>query len=193
MATQPKHLFTPDEYLALERQADYRSEYAQGEISAISGASLPHNRISRNMLVELDLLLRETTCEAFANDLRIYAPATGMFTYPDVVVVCGAPQFLDNQFDTLLNPTLVVEVLSPTTEAYDRGRKFENYRALSSLQQYVLIATDRISVDVFTRKPEDRWDFIAVTDSAGSLDLTSVHARVEVSVLYRGIRFDNPV
>jgi Uma2 family endonuclease len=187
MATQPKHLYTPDEYLALERQAAYKSEYVQGEIFAMSGARYVHNRITMNLTLAIGPQLQPGSCELLPSDQRVHVPATGMFTYPDLIVVCGAPQFRDNEFDTLLNPTLLVEVLSPSTEAYDRGKKFANYRALPSLQQYVLIATDRVSVEVFTRLPEGEWNFIAVTDPTGSVELASIHARINVSAVYRGV------
>ncbi|HMA34345.1 MAG TPA: Uma2 family endonuclease, partial [Chloroflexia bacterium] len=123
------HSYTPAEYLAYERQADYKSEYLAGQIVAMSGVSWEHSLINTNLLRVLSTQLLDRPCTAHASDLRVKVQAQGMYTYPDIVVVCGEPQFEDAQVDTLLNPTLIVEVLSPSTEAYDRGAKFGYYRA----------------------------------------------------------------
>ena len=137
MATQPKTHLTPEQYLEIERKAEFKSEYYQGEMFAMSGASYPHIGIVANAVASLHQQLRRGPCRPLSNDMRVRVTATGLYTYPDVVVVCGEPRFLDDTFDTLLNPTVIIEVLSESTEAYDRGQKFEQYRSLESLAEYV--------------------------------------------------------
>ena len=138
---------TPEAYIASERRAKYKSEYIHGEIFAMSGASLAHTLITLDIATELNIQLRGSTCKVVTNDMRVRTAPKGPYFYPDVVVFCGTPQFEDNVFDTLLNPILVVEVLSPSTEAYDRGEKFAHYQELMSLQEYILVSQDRMRVD----------------------------------------------
>ena len=127
--TQPR--LTAEDYLAIERSAEFKSEFFDGEIFAMSGASEPHNIIVTNTIIELGNQLKKRPCKLYANDMRVKVDPTGLYTYPDLVVMCGKAQFDDTHFDTLLNPTLIIEVLSDSTEAYDRGRKFEHYRKLN--------------------------------------------------------------
>jgi Uma2 family endonuclease len=154
---QPKPYLTPEEYLALERQAETRSEYWQGETYALAGASTNHTIIGANTLAELVMQLKGRPCTAHTNDLRVKVARTGLYTYPDVTVVCGKAEFEDRSEDTLLNPTVLIEVLSPSTEAYDRGTKFEFYRTLESLTDYLLISQSKPIIEHFTRQPDDRW------------------------------------
>src|SRR5215475_2138813 len=139
MCSQVRQRYTPEEYLALERQARCKSGYYAGEILPMAGASRWHNLIVANIVGELSLQLKGRFCTTYPSDMRVKVSATGLYTYPDVTVICGEPRFEDNQQDTLLNPTLIVEVLSESTEAYDRGGKFAHYRKLPSLMEYVLI------------------------------------------------------
>ena len=187
MATAPATpRLTPEEYLALERRAEFKSEYDSGYLNAMSGASREHNLIAGNTHRELSTQLRGRPCESYISDMRVRANATGLFSYPDVSVVCGEPRFLDKEVDTLLNPTVIIEVLSPSTEAYDRGRKFAHYRRLASLREYVLIAQDKVLVERFTRQGEDwvltelsRLDEILRLDSIGcAVPLREVYDRV---------------
>ena len=127
-------ILTPEEYIASERKATLKSEYLNGEILAMSGASLAHARIIADIVTELNTQLRGQGCEVITNDMRVKTGPKGAYFYPDVVAFCGEPQFEDNVFDTLLNPTLVIEVLSPSTEVYDRGEKFAHYQELTSLR-----------------------------------------------------------
>jgi Uma2 family endonuclease len=152
MSTQSKHLLTPEEYLEVERKAEFKSEYYQGRMFAMAGAGWEHNIIVGGLIRVLGQQTLEGPCAVAPSDIRIKVSATGLYTYPDVVVVCGEPQFADNRRDTVLNPTFIVEVLSPSTEAYDRGRIFENYRSLESLKTYLLVASDRIHADLYTRR-----------------------------------------
>jgi Uma2 family endonuclease len=154
---QPKPYLTSEEYLALERQAETKSEYWQGETYALAGASTKHTIIGANTLAELVIQLKGRPCTAHTNDLRIKVARAGLYTYPDVAVVCGQAEFEDRSEDTLLNPTVLIEVLSPSTEAYDRGAKFEFYRTLESLTDYLLISQGRPIIEHYTRQPDDHW------------------------------------
>lgn len=143
MATQIVQRLTPDEYLAHERAADEKSEYVDGVLVAMSGATRSHILIDVNITGELYRQLKGQPCELYSQDMRVRFAEGDMYAYPDVVAVRGAPEFASEEFDVLLNPTLIVEVLSPTTEAYDRGLKAARYRRRASLQEYVLVAQDR--------------------------------------------------
>jgi len=155
---------SPEEYLDLDRAADQRSEYWNGEMFALSGGSVAHATIVTNLVVSLAGGLRGGTCRVFSTDLRLRVSATGLYTYPDVLVICGQIAFADDRNDTVLNPKLLVEVLSPSTQDYDRGRKFAHYRALPSLEEYVVVAQDRPHVEQFVREDLNRW---TLTDTDG--------------------------
>jgi len=189
LPSQPKTRLTPEEYLAIERKAEYKSEYFNGEMFAMSGASERHVSIVANIMYLLVGQLRRRPCKAYASDMRVRVSPTGLYTYPDVVVVCGQPQFADDQRDTLLNPTLIVEVLSESTKDYDRGGKFEHYRSLASLNEYVLIAQDKHHVEHFVRQPDNRWllsetnwleDTIHLSSIDCDLALIEVYDKVEL-------------
>ena len=182
------HPYTPEEYLAHERQAAYKSEYIAGQIVAMSGVSWEHSLINGNLLSLLNVQLRDRLCTAHASDLRVKVSAQGLYTYPDIVVVCGAPQFEDAHVDTLLNPTLVMEVLSPSTEAYDRGAKFGYYRALPSLQEYLLVAQDKLLVEHYVRA-EASWVLTATIDAAGEVQLPSIGCTLPLAEVYRKVVF----
>lgn len=184
MSSQAQQRYTPEEYLALERQAQYKSEYYAGDIFAMAGASRWHNLIVTNVIRELSLQLKGRPCTTYPSDMRVKISPTGLYTYPDVTVVCGAAQFEDTQQDTLLNPTLIVEVLSESTEAYDRGGKFAHYRKLDSLQEYVLIAQTKPHIEHYVRQPDNRW-LLADADSVhDSLHLPSIDCHLALAEVY---------
>ena len=176
---------TPEEYLELERAAEYKSEYFDGEVFLMSGAREGHNLVTMNVGGELRLQFRPRPCRVYQSDMRVRAAT--LFTYPDVVTVCGEPRFLDEKRDTLLNPTMLVEVLSPSTEAYDRGRKFELYKTIESLREYVLIAADRVHVDLYTRQPDNRWLLTSADRVEDTLTLESVEARLLLRDIYEKV------
>ena len=155
MALNPEKTWTPAEYLAFEReQHDAKHEYLDGRIipmaetiHGMAGASLAHNRIVSNLVISLGTQMRGRPCDVFSSDMCLHIPATGLYTYPDIAALCDEPRFEDDQLDVLLNPSLIIEVLSPSTEAYDRGAKFDHYRSIASLQTYLLIAQDRAHVE----------------------------------------------
>ena len=184
MSFQAQKRYTPEEYLVLERQAQCKSEYYAGDIFAMAGASRWHNLIVTNVVRELSLQLKERPCTTYPSDMRVKISPTGLYTYPDVTVVCGEAQFEDTQQDTLLNPTLIVEVLSESTEAYDRGGKFTHYRKLTSLMEYVLIAQTKPHVEHYVRQPDNRW-LLAEADSLHqSLHLPSTDCHLVLAEVY---------
>ncbi|MGA0556376.1 Uma2 family endonuclease [Larkinella sp. VNQ87] len=154
MSAQPKPYYNPEVYLELERQAAHKSEYFRGEIFATAGASRNHNRIKENLSIGIGSYLKGKRCQSFSSDMRLHIPSNGLYTYPDLVVVCGEPQMLDAAFDTLLNPTIIVEVLSESTKNYDRGEKFALYRQLPSFREYLLIDSEAVRAEAWF-KPED--------------------------------------
>ena len=153
MSAHPSLRLTPEEYLALERKSEHKSEYFNGEMFAMTGASEPHNLIAGNVFASLHFQLRTRQCKVYPSDMRVKVGPVGLYTYPDVTVVCGEARFDDAQKDTLTNPTIIVEVLSASTEGYDRGKKFEHYRKLESLAEYFLFAendpNDRTKVETY--------------------------------------------
>ena len=189
MSLRPKPYLSPEDYLALERSAEFKSEYFDGEIFAMAGASESHNLIVINTIRELSIQLKKRPCKVYANDMRVRVSPTGLFTYPDVMVVCGQAQFDDSHLDTLLNPTLIVEVLSDSTEAYDRGRKFEHYRKLESLAEYVLITQHRPHVESYRRQPDQRWVFAESDGLDSSLPLDAIDCELALAEIYDKVEF----
>lgn len=192
MLTVPVPRYTPEEYLALERAAGYKSQYYRGEIFAMAGASEPHNRILTNLIVAIHGALRGRDCVIYPSDMRVKCP-TGLMTYPDVSIVCGQREFDDEHRDTLLNPMVIVEILSPSTEAYDRGKKFRHYRNILSLREYVLIAQDQVCVEKFLL-PKDGgpWTWTAQTELENILAFGSCEATVRIADIYAGVEFPPP-
>ena len=190
MSTMPTPRLTPEEYLEIERKAEFKSEYYDGEMFAMSGARRAHNLIAVNVSSGLHVQLRRRSCEVYPSDMRVRVSATGLYTYPDVVVVCGKPQFAEYEMDNLVNPTVLVEVLSPSTEAYDRGRKFEHYRKIESLRQYLLVASDRVSVELFTRQSDGQWLLSSAAGLEEELVLESIECRLRVGDIYEKVEFE---
>jgi Uma2 family endonuclease len=187
VSTQPKTFLTPEQYLVIEREAKHKSEYYQGEMFAMAGAGWVHNRLVANLIGGFYRQLGSSPCQACPSDMRVRVRATGLYTYPDVVVVCGEPQFLDERRDTLLNPSLLIEVLSPSTEAYERGRKSEHYRSIESLREYLLVASDHVQAELYTRQPDGRWLLTSADRLEDSLDLQSAGYRLALADLYARI------
>lgn len=193
MSTHVNHYLTPSEYLDLERKAEHKSEYWRGEIFAMSGASRAHSALTMDLALILGSQLRGKPCQIFSSDLRVYVPAVGLYTYPDLSAVCGEPEFQEQSFETLLNPTLLVEILSPSTEAYDRGLKFERYRRITSLRQYLLIAQDRVHVELFTRGEDGLWWLTDSNSREDTVALDSIGCGLPLGELYLRIPGENGV
>ena len=180
----PPRIVTESEYLDQERKAAFKSEYYQGEITPMAGATANHNTIQRNVSGMLYIALRRASCQFFANDMRVYIPATTLYTYPDFSLFCGQPQYLDNVFDTLLNPVALIEVLSKETASYDRGDTFSLYRSIPSFTEYILIDSRRVAVEVW-RKEAGRWVLVQETDNPHeSIGIDSVNALLPIRDVY---------
>lgn len=188
MVAQQQHKWTPEAYLAFERTSETRHEYLNGEIYDMTGASMRHNRIAGNTFASLHAQLSDRPCDVFQSDMRLKATPQ-MYTYPDVSVVCGEPQLSDDKLDTLLNPTVIIEVLSPSTENYDRGEKFRGYRTLNSLQEYLLISQDKVSIEHYVRQG-DQWVLSDTTDPEAILKLPSVGCTLTLADVYKKISFE---
>jgi Uma2 family endonuclease len=183
MATAALTRYTPEEYLALERHAEFKSEYIDGQIVAMTpGAARPHNLIVASLVSQLESRLADGTCEIYPADMRVKVSASGDYVYPDVVVSCD-PQFEDDTFDTLLTPVLIIGVLSDSTEQHDRGKKFSLYRSIESLQEYVLLSQKEPSVEHYVREG-DFWRFNSIDDLEGSLVLTSIGVEIPLRRIY---------
>lgn len=188
MSRQVKTHITPEEYLAIERAAEYKSEYVNGEIFAMTGASRKHNLIAGNIHGELRQQLKGKACEAYPGEMRVKAPAAHSYVYPDVVVVCGEPQFEDSHFDTLLNPTLVAEVLSKSTESYNRLAKSAYYRTIESLVEYLLVAQEEYRVEQYIKQSDGRWLLADVRSLAGVIELKSIACSLALRDIYDRIQ-----
>jgi Uma2 family endonuclease len=190
MSAQAKAVLSPEEYLAIERNAEYKSEYFAGEMFAMAGASEAHILIVTNVVIELGNQLKSRPCRIYSNDMRVKVSQTGLYTYPDVVVVCGKTMFDDDYKDILLNPTLIVEVLSESTEGYDRGRKFEHYRHIESFSEYLLIAQDQYRVEQFVKQNSHQWLFSEATELEESITLTSINCKLVLKDIYDKVEFE---
>jgi Uma2 family endonuclease len=181
---QPLH--TPERYLALERAADHKSELINGRIYAMAGAGRRHNLIVLNIGAELRSRLRGRACEAYVSDMRVKVSATAMYTYPDVAALCERPHLEDDRGDTLLNPSVIMEVLSDSTEAYDRGEKFAHYRRLESLREYVLVSQNAMRVEQFVRRGE-HWVLTEIIGPEGVLCIESLGCEIPLQDIYERV------
>lgn len=184
MSVRPVIRYTPEEYLEIEREADYRSEYFDGEIFAMSGATRNHNLIGGNIFADLHGQLRNRKCEVYMNDMRVKVSPTGLYTYPDVVVVCDRPRFDDKQNDTLLNPDVIIEVLSESTEAYDRGAKFGHYRTLDSFSEYLLVHQDKCHIEHYVRQPGNTWLLSEYKNPGDIIEIKAVQCTLKLEAVY---------
>ena len=189
MSTALKRI-TPQEYLIRERQASTKSEFYRGEVVEMVRGTANHSLIAANFVGEVRNALKDKLCTVFNIDLRVQVQSTGLYTYPDATIVCGELEFDDDQRDTIINPTVIVEVLSDSTEKYDRGKKSNHYRQITSLKELILIAQDRPHVERFTRQPNGDWLFHEQKELSAEFELKSPGIFVAMSELYRGVKFD---
>ena len=187
-STAAQTYLTPEAYLAWERKSDTKHEYLRGAIIAMSGASYQHTLITMNISGELYIQLKGTACTVHTNDMRVRTSPETSYFYPDVVVVCDKPRFEDNAFDTLLNPIVLVEVLSPSTEAYDRGEKFKHYQQLTSLREYILVSQDEVRVEHY-RQQETQWKPTEFRSLENVLSLASIDCELSLSDIYSQVNF----
>jgi Uma2 family endonuclease len=189
MSTVPKRLLSPQEYLAQERLAETRSEYYRGEIFAMAGGSPRHSLSKTNTVRELSSAVKGSSCTAYDSDLRILVSANGLYTYPDASVICGKIELAD---DTCTNPTLLAEVLSESTEAYDRGKKFDLCSQIASLREYLLISQQEPTLERRWRNPDGIWSATMVTGLDKWIDLPSIGVTLSLAEIYRGVDFPEP-
>lgn len=192
MSAVPKRKLTEAEYLAIERAAEFKSEFYNGEMFAMAGASREHNRVKENLIVEVGGRLKGGPCQTFSSDQRVKVEPTGLYTYPDIVVVCGRPEYAETDRDTLVNPTVVIEVLSPSTQKYDRVAKLRFYKKLASLREYVLVSQHAPEYERYTRQEDGTWSWTLVEGLADELIFESIPVRVPMTDVYAGVTFDPP-
>lgn len=189
----PEETLTPQEYLRREREAETKTEFIGGELFAMSGASFSHTRINHSIARHLGNQLQGKPCEVVSNDLRVKVNEVGDYVYPDVVVVCNGGEWEDNEFDTLLNPTVIIEVLSVSTAKRDRDDKWRLYQQLPSLNDYLMVAQNEVRVEHFTRQNENLWLYTAYTTLEAEIDLTAIDCRLSLRDIYERITFaENP-
>jgi Uma2 family endonuclease len=182
---------TPEEYLAAERLSETRSEYLDGVVYPMTGAKLNHTQIVSNLILELGTQLRASPCRALPIDQKVRMPDSRKFFYPDVSVICGEPQFHDDRRDIILNPILVIEVLSRSTEAFDRGAKFQAYRTIESLKEYVLVEQERPLVEQYVRQEDGRWALSTAAGLESSLTLPSIGCTLNLGAVYDKVDFNS--
>ena len=195
MSSVPVPQLTESQYLAIERKASFKSQYYRGEMFAMAGASQIHNTIQASLIRQLGNRLEGTPCQAVGSDLRVLVSATGLYTYPDAVVMCDPAKFLDGQFDTLVTPKILFEILSDSTEKYDRSTKMSHYMQIDSLQEYVLVSQTQPRVEVYQRSTDGKWSYSDASGLAAAITLESVGITLPLSDIYLRVEFpasDNP-
>jgi Uma2 family endonuclease len=180
---------SPQEYLELERASKEKHEYFAGKVLAMAGASLAHNYIVANLIGEIRLLLKDRPCSILPSDIRVSIPSRESYMYPDAVIVCGQPEMEDDKFDTLKNPVVIFEILSPSTEDHDRGKKFFFYRQIPSFSEYILVDTTRRFVELSRRQEDGSWVFGVVSDPEGYVPIAAIKGRVSMDEMYRNVQF----
>ena len=187
MASLPKTFITPEEYLALDRKAEVKSEYYAGQVIAFAGASKRHNLIVANVLAGIHRQLMDRPCNVYPSDMRVRVSKTGMYAYPDVVVTCGEEQFADDNSDILLNPIVLIEVLSESTANYDRGDKFEHYRRIESLREYILVSQELYRADQYVRQNDTQWLLTEFHRAEDTIKFSSINCELAVKEIYAKI------
>ncbi|MEI6778909.1 MAG: Uma2 family endonuclease [Chloroflexales bacterium] len=187
MTAQPKRDMTEAEYLDHERASITKSEYYDGHVYAMTGAKEPHNLIAGNVIASLHGQLRRKPCRVYPSDMRVKVVQTGLNTYPDVVVLCGVPQFVDEKHDTITNPIVIIEILSPSTERYDRGMKFRHYRSIETLRDYILIAQDRQHIEHYTRHENGQWLFEETSINEERISIQSIECVLSLEDTYEKV------
>lgn len=189
MTAALKPHITPEEYLARERQALTKSEYLRGEVFAMAGASYAHNRICDNLVSACRQAMGNGPCYTLSRDMRVKVTATGLYAYPDLLILCDPPELEDLHGDTLLNPRVIIEVLSDSTEGYDRGAKFRHYQQIPTLREYLLVSQNEPVAERFTRQADGNWLLTTVTGIEGILPLSTVPATIALRDVYAGVTF----
>jgi Uma2 family endonuclease len=190
MSSYPKHRYTLEEYFALELSSETKYEYWNGEVFAMSGVSPEHAQIQINLTISLGTQMRGGPCRVFPSDLRIKVPAYLPYRYPDLSALCGEAQYEKmSGLDVLINPALIIEILSPTTEAFDRGDKFTYYKSIPSFTEYLLVAQHRPYVGQYIKVTNEEWRYYEFNDMDGVVNLSSVNCRLTLSEIYEDVTF----
>jgi Uma2 family endonuclease len=184
MSSLPSYHLSPEEYLIIERKAKHKSEYVDGVMYAMAGGSERHNLIAANLIISIGVQLRDRPCRVYPSDLKVRVPNSKRYFYPDVSVVCGEIEFADDARDVILNPILVVEVLSESTAAYDRGKKFLSYQQIDSLQEYLLVSQDEVIVEHYVRQNNDAWIYTKAIFLEETITLPSIECEVALRDVY---------
>jgi len=186
-----RKFYSEEEFLSLERVSKDKHEFYRGEIFAMSGATYEHNQISSNLISDIHSFLKGKKCNILGGDMRVYVQLQSLYTYPDAVVICEDAIFLDNQFDTLMNPSILFEILSKSTEDYDKTTKFDFYKNISSLKQYVLIDSRRMHIQIFTKLMNNDWRSEEYVRAEENINLVSIQYQFSLSEIYDGVVFKN--
>jgi Uma2 family endonuclease len=189
MVANPQKFYSSQEYLALENSAEYKSEFFNGHIYAMAGASPTHAQLTANITGLLHQQLRGKTCRSFSSDLRVQISETGAYVYPDVTVACPPLQFSEDDPNALTNPVVVIEVLSPSTEAHDRGAKWAHYQRLESLCDYILVSQDQMRLEHYERQEDGSWRYSVAENGEAFVTLESIGCRLKVSEVYERVEF----
>ena len=184
-----KQKISIEAYLEMENAAIEKHEYYKGEVFAMSGAKLPHVKISVNILATLSLKLRGKKCQPYNSDMRVHIESNTLFTYPDISIVCGEVLTLNNDEYNVLNPTVIVEVLSPSTKNYDRGEKFRLYRDINTLKEYMLVDSESMHVEVFRLNEKNHWELEEYNDAGSSIQIKAINENILMTEIYEGVRF----
>jgi Uma2 family endonuclease len=190
MSAQTHAAMSEAVYLALDHTSDHKYEYYDGQVVALAGGSAAHNRITINLIIALVAQLQHRDCSVYASDMRVKIPQTTTYVFPDVAIVCEPEAFDDADQELLLNPILVIEVLSPSTERNDRGRKFEAYRTIQTLQEYLLIAQDAKRIDHFMRQSPTLWTFSSLDSKEESLYLPCIDCTIAMNTIYNKVKLE---
>ena len=190
MQATEQQYYTPEEYLALEKAADYKSEYIDGQIIPMAGGSTNHNRIAGNFYTGLNFAFRQQDYEVFMGDVRLWIAKKRIYTYPDVMVVAGEPGYFNNRTDTIVHPQVIVEVLSKSTKDYDYKDKFEAYRTIATFQEYLLIDQNRIHVDQFSKTGKKQWALREYDEEDDAISLATVPFEISLLDLYNKVKFE---
>ena len=190
MQVTEQRYYSPEEYLALEEIADYKSEYIDGEIYPMTGGSTNHNKIALNFSTELNFAFKKLDYEVYMGDVRLWIPKRRIYTYPDVMVVVGEPEYYNHHTDTIMNPKMILEVLSKSTQGYDKSDKFDYYRSIPTLEEYILIHQNKVYVEQFYQTGKKRWSFREYDTEDEVIVLNSVPFQISLVDVYNKVKFE---
>jgi len=185
-----KQRYTIAEYLEMENEADEKSEYYKGEVFAMAGALMKHNKIFSNLFIALGVELKGKGCQPFGSDTRIHIPSNTLFTYPDITIVCGKEETLNDDGFNVLNPTAIVEILSKATKSYDRGDKFNLYRDIPSLREYIMVDSERLGIEIFRLNATNHWELEEYKSITETIAIKAIDVQIAIEEIYEGVEFN---